>query len=279
LRRLLSILNIVHIAAAGCAREPAPNAESQEEPALRFEMRSREMTYEDCVAGSAGCTYARLDYPVATEVPPGTAAEAITSAIDSFLERPLQPEEAPSGINALMARFLSDFAAFKAREPRSEQSWFLERKAFVLRSARNVLTLSFSERSFLGGDHGAETIRYLNLDPATGAPLTLFDVLREGALPDLTRLAEARFRETRGIAEGVGLQEAGFTFDNGVFFVSDNFALREDGVAFYYNADEVAPYAMGPMEIVLRPEECRALLEPKFAYPETGETAAPHREQ
>ncbi len=263
---------------AACAQTPADEPASAPPSVLRFEMQTREMTYGDCVAGSESCTYVRLDYPTVVEAPPGTAVAAVTSAIDSFLAAPLHPDDPPAGVNALMARFLADFAEFKAAEPKSAQSWFLERKAFVLRSASNLLSLSFSERSYLGGAHGLGVVHYLNLDPATGAKKALVDLLREGALPEATRLAEAGFRETRGIAEGVSFADAGFTFENGTFVLTDNCALRDDGLACTYNAYDVAPYSMGATEIVLRTEEIRELLRPEYAS-QTGTTSAPQREQ
>ncbi len=234
-------------------------------PVLAFEMQTREMTYEDCVAGSAGCTYIRFDYPMVVEAPVGTAVEVVTSAIDSFLEAPFHQDEPPTSVNALMARFLSDYAAFKASEPKSAASWFLERKAFVLRSTPNLLSLSFSERSYLGGAHGLATVHYLNLDPATGGRKVLTDIVKEGVVPDAIALAEARFRQVRGIAEGTTLKDAGFTFENDAFVLSDNFAMREDGLAFYYNPYDVAPYAMGATEIVLSQDEVRDLLKPEYA--------------
>jgi hypothetical protein len=238
-------------------------------PVLTFEMQSREMTYEDCVAGSEGCTYIRLDYPTVVEAPVGASVEAVTSAINAFLEAPLHQDEPPASLNALMARFLSDYAAFKASEPTSAQSWFLERKAFVLRSTPNLLSLSFSERSYLGGAHGMATVHYVNLDPVTGARKVLTDVLAQGALLDAVALAEARFREVRSLPEGTTLKDAGFTFENDAFVLSDNFALRDDGLAFYYNPYDVAPYAMGATEILLSPEEVRPLLKPAYALTES----------
>ncbi len=247
-----------------------PEATSAPPPSavVAFEMQTREMTYEDCIAGRGGCTYIRFDYPAVVDAPVGTAVEALTSAIDSFLMAPRNQDEPPVSVNALMARFLSDFAAFKASEPKSAQSWFLERKAFVLRTTPNLLSLSFSERSYLGGlgdAHGLLTVHYLNFDPATGARKVLTDVLKEGSLPDATSLAEGRFRQVRGIAEGTTLKDAGFTFPNDAFALSGDFALRDDGLALYYNPNDVAPYSMGATEIVLSQEEVRGLLKPEYA--------------
>ena len=263
MRLPLALLLVAVVACAPDNREA--DSTSPPPPVLTFEMQSREMTYEDCVAGSEGCTYIRFDYPTVVEAPVGARVEAVTSAIDAFLEAPLHQDEPATSVNALMGRFLSDYAAFKASEPTSAQSWFLERKAFVLRSTPNLLSLSFSERSYLGGAHGMATVHYLNLDPVTGARKTLADLLAEGSLPDAIALAEARFREVRGIAEGTTLKDAGFTFENDTFVLSDNFALRDDGLAFYYNPNDVAPYALGATEIVLSPDEVRTLLKPAYA--------------
>ena len=265
----LPLPTLVLLAVASCAPD-SQEADSTvaPPPVLSFEMQSREMTYEDCIAGSEGCTYIRFDYPTVVEVPVGASVEAVTSAMDSFLEAPLRKDEPPASVNALMARFLSDYAAFKASEPTSAQSWFLERKAFVLRSTPSLLSLSFSERSYLGGAHGVATVHFLNLDPMTGARKVLTDVLAEGALPDAVALAEARFREVRGIAAGATLKDAGFTFENDTFVLSENFSLRDDGLAFYYNPYDVAPYAMGATEIVLSPHEVRSLLKPAYALTE-----------
>jgi hypothetical protein len=240
-------------------------------------METREMTYEDCIAGSRGCTYVRFDYPTVVEAPPGSPIEAVQAEIDSFLEAPQNPEEPPASVNALMARFLADFAAFKTSNPRSEESWFLERKAFVLRSAPELLSLSFSERSFRGGDGEVATLRYRNLDPATGAPIPLAGVLEEGALPNLTALVQARYLEAQALPEG-------YELENGAFSLTENFAVREDGLAFYYNPGEVAPDLLAATEIVLAREDVRTLLKPEFAWPsarpQRGTTSAePHREQ
>jgi hypothetical protein len=211
MRRYLAILPFV----AACGSNEPEADSTPPPPVLTFEMQTREMTYEDCVAGSEGCTYIRFDYPTIVEAPVGATVEAITSNIDSFLEAPLHQDELPASVNALMGRFLSDYAAFRASEPKSAQSWFLERKAFVLRSAPNLLTLSFSERSYLGGAHDLATVHFLNLDPVTGTRKVVTDVLKEGSLPDAIALAESFPRCE--VFEGTTLKDAGFTFENDAF--------------------------------------------------------------
>lgn len=227
-------------------------------------MATKEKTYADCIAGADGCTYIRFDFPVVTEAPPGLAVGAISEAIESFLLRPLREDAETKTPTQLMESFLDDYRAFREREPRSAQHWFLERKAFVLTNRPSVLSLSLRENSYLGGAHGITTLQFVNLDPRSGTPLALDDVIDDGAAPELLALAEARFRKVRNLEEGASLAEAGFQFPSGQFELTPNFALGEDGLTFYYNPYEIAPYALGPTEIVLGYDEIRELLDPKF---------------
>ncbi|MGH9321530.1 MAG: DUF3298 domain-containing protein [Vicinamibacteria bacterium] len=251
--------------AAACA---PPSSDERSEPtsprALTFEMKTRENTSQGCVAGSEGCTYIRFDYPAVTAAPEETAIEDISETIESFLMAPIRPDAPPSNANALMEQFLADYAAFKAAEPQSEQIWFLERKAFVLRNSPNLLSLSFSERSYLGGAHGIEMFHFTNLDPRTGRRIALDDVLKDGARQKLALLAEARFRESRAIPEGTSLKDAGFTFENDTFALTENFAIRDDGIAFHYNPYDVAPYALGATDILLTFDEIGDVLKPDY---------------
>jgi hypothetical protein len=227
-------------------------------------MGTKEKTYADCVAGAEGCTYIRFDFPVVTEAPPGTNVDAITGVIESFLLRPLREDAEPQGPARLMESFLEDFRAFREKEPRSAQYWFLERKAFVLNNRPNVLSLSLKENASLGGAQGITTFQFVNLDPRTGEPILLEDLLREGALGELMVLAEARFREVRRIEPDASLAAAGFDFPSGAFELTPNFAIGVEGLTFYYNPYDIGAYALGPSEIVLGYDEIEDLLDPEF---------------
>ena len=227
-------------------------------------MATTEKTYADCVAGAEGCTYIRFDFPVVTEAPPGTAVDAITGVVQTFLLRPLREDAEPEGPARLMESFLEDFRAFREREPRSAQFWFLERKAFVLSNRPNVLSFSLKENAYLGGAHGITTFQFVNLDPRTGEPIPLERLLRDGALAELTALAEARFREVRSLEPDVSLAAAGFAFPSGGFELTPNFAIGAEGLTFYYNPYDIGAFALGPTEIVLGYDEIEDLLDPEF---------------
>jgi hypothetical protein len=47
------------------------------------------------------------------------------------------------------------------------------------------------------------------------------------------------------------LEEAGFTFDDNTFTLSQNFALTDKGISLHYNPYEVGPYVMGASDFVV----------------------------
>ena len=224
-------------------------------------MLTKEQTFDECIAGADGCTYVRLDYPVLVDAPEGYAVRAVTDAVFFAVTANYGNGQSYPSLEPLMQAFIDEYRRLKQDQPSYEHPWSLERKVFVLHNTPAILGMSISERTFTGGAHGTATVTFLNLDPRTGESVPLSDVLADGYQAKLLPLAEARFREVRGIEDGMSLSDAGFTlFDNGVFALTDNFAIGEDGLTFYYNAEEVAPYALGPTEIVLSYDELNGLL-------------------
>lgn len=246
------------------ALEPPSRAPHEAPECLVFDMKAKERTFDGCIAGADGCAYVRFDYPVVVEAPEGAAVEAVTQTIVDFLSQPLRSDEEPMTLTALMDSFIEQYRQFHAKEPRSGDVWYLERKAFVLESEPNLLSLSFSERSYLGGEDRSSTLRFRNLDPSSGSELSLPDLLRPGAEEKLRTLAEARFRKVRKIEDGASLDAAGFTFDKGAFRLTDNFSLGDKGLTFYYNTSEIAPAALGPTEILLTYPEIADLIDPHY---------------
>jgi hypothetical protein len=252
---------------------------------MTFEMVTKEQTLDHCIAGAEDCVYIRFDFPVIVEAPAGAAVDAVTRRVHDFVLQPLEeqdatkppeePEErdeqeepgeqeeqdAPTpSVTALMDQFISNFVSFKKEFPESAQVWYLERKALVHYNTRDVLSLSFTEQSYTGGAHDIETIHFVNLDPKSGATLSLADWVEPGSEQKLESIAESSFRAIRQIEEGESLTDAGFTFEDGKFTLTDNFAIGQDALTFYYNPYEIAPYAMGPTELVIPYKAIAALM-------------------
>jgi hypothetical protein len=88
-----------------------------------------------------------------------------------------------------------------------------------------------------------------NFDLNTGKELKLMDIVEDAKA--LKELAQKRFIAAR-ISE-YDLDEVDindFFFGEG-FQLSENFAVKKDGVYFYYNPYEAAPYALGTTEFTI----------------------------
>lgn len=261
-RIIVSALAVV----SGCT-PPEPQEEPPSEPdRLVFKMITKERTYDDCIAGAEGCTYVRLDFPVLAAAPSGFAVEAVTEAVFSWVRAGGDEGSYPT-VEALMDDFIDSYRTRKENNPDYDETWFLERKVIVLHNTPDIVSWSLVRRRNAGGEQGTEVINFLNLDPRTGERITLSDVLVEGYEDRLLPLAEARFRSAREIEEGASLAEAGFSgFENDTFSLTDNFSIGEDGLTFYYNRDEVAPYDMGATEITLSYRELGDVLKEELPW-------------
>jgi hypothetical protein len=112
-----------------------------------------------------------------------------------------------------------------------------------------VLVVSKSLYAYTGGAHGQNEKTFFVLDTALGAQVFLNDILQSGARPSLQERIDGALRADYNIAPGASLRTAGFLED--LNSVPENFFLSPDGLGFSWNPYEIAPYAMGIIEIVL----------------------------
>ena len=75
-------------------------------------------------------------------------------------------------------------------------------------------------------------------------------------------IGEQKFRKDKGIAPGVSLRQAGYSFDNDRFRLPGNFAIVPNGLTFRFNLYEIASYAQGITEFLIEYGEINTLIKP-----------------
>ena len=140
----------------------------------------------------------------------------------------------------------------------------LTKSVEVLRDTAPVISLKCYEWGFSGGAHGWSSLSYLNFDLVTGEPVKLSAILKEGALPRLTSIAEGYFRKVRENPPAGSLSDAGFTFPGNQFKLNDNFGLSETSLFFTFNDYEIGPHTMGSTTIEIPLDEIRYLMQLDF---------------
>ncbi|MFZ6013440.1 MAG: RsiV family protein, partial [Bacteroidota bacterium] len=110
------------------------------------------------------------------------------------------------------------------------------------------------------GAHGGAGTYFINMNPQTGKEVKLDDILKSGYANVLLKEGEKAFRMVRDLADTTSFYDYGFEFPDNKFQLNDNYGFIQEGIVFFYNRYEIAPYAAGPTQIVIPYEKLRGWL-------------------
>lgn len=215
---------------------------------VRYKIAEVRETLNDCDPGNPDCSHVLLQYPEI--ITAGESRNMLQSNIRKFLLGGTPQTEMAQSQEVMISSFLQEAEEYNQDMPEAYQmAWVSEKKITVERNTRDAFGLNMTEYISSGGAHPSMVVKYLNLDPKSGKERTLGDVLKSGYEPVLLKVAEAIFRKDKGLAAGDNFESRGFSFENNTFRLAKNYLIEEEGIKFYYNAYEIAPYAMGPTEL------------------------------
>jgi hypothetical protein len=135
--------------------------------------------------------------------------------------------------------------------------WYYSARVNVDVLVDTLISLSVEEEYYTGGAHGGHGTYFINLSPGTGDAYTLDRFLKEGYQEPLRLLGEQVFRDVRSIPDSASLVENSFEFPGDRFQLNQNYGFMKEGIAFFYNSYEIAPYAAGPTEVLIPYEMLR----------------------
>ena len=144
----------------------------------------------------------------------------------------------------------------------SMEAWYSYYKGIeghVQQYVRHLLTYRIDYNEYTGGAHGIYMSSFLNLDLHTLAPVRLDDIFVAEYAEPLTDLLWNQLMADNKVATRQELEDMGYA-STGVLEPTENFYLDKDGITFYYNVYDIAPYVMGPVQISLPYEMVQHLL-------------------
>jgi len=147
--------------------------------------------------------------------------------------------------------FGKDYADFKKDFPDWGASWQRNIDISLLLFGDSLLSMQYTEESYTGGAHGNNLVAFINLNPKTGEVVKLEHLLKPGYEETLRSIGEEIFRQHRELADTASYENNGFQFTNDRFVLNDNYGFSREGISFYFNSYEIAPYAMGPTEVMI----------------------------
>jgi hypothetical protein len=123
------------------------------------------------------------------------------------------------------------------------------REIHGIRVYPQLLIVDRTKEYYTGGAHGMSETSYFLIDSAAKKQIHLKDLFRDGTAKALQERVEAALRVYSGLKEGAPLSN-GYYFEDSAE-PPDNFCLTPQGITFHWNPYEIAPYAVGPVEITV----------------------------
>lgn len=181
----------------------------------------------------------------------------------------LSPEEAVSAYaDNYIKEYRSDLEPMYKKDEQESDSketlgaWYSYYKGIAGRIQfyeKHLLVYRIDYNEYTGGAHGIYMTTFLNMDLHTLTPIRLDDLFVEEYREALTDLLWNQLMADHQVSTRQELEEMGYA-TTGELEPTDNFYLGKEGITFYYNVYEIAPYVMGPTAITLPYEMMTHLL-------------------
>jgi hypothetical protein len=227
---------------SGCGRN------DDEKAKLKYGIEKFERQSKVC--DSTGCAKIVLEYPV--------VKAAYNSAVKDSLEKYIQAalldnysELSIKTVDELAERFFKDYEEARRDFPDHSTSWEINNNISVFYNGNSIVSSQSEFYHYTGGAHGNSGVYFSNFNSQTGKKLELADLLIPGYENELNNEAEKIFRKEKQLGANANLESEGFWFEGNKFALNKNFGIKNEGLVFYFNSYEIAPYSMGPTEILI----------------------------
>ncbi len=202
----------------------------------------------------SACSSAEILYPVFPdqEALNDTIKQKLLCLFDAHPDKDLE---------ARAKHFITEYDAFKKTKKHSLLPFNLNLKARIIRQDSSLLTLEISGSSFSGNAHPIHQTFFTNWNTKAQKQLSLTDILVDGYLPKLTKIADTIFRKNENLKDTSSLARDYF-FKGNTFSLNQNFLITPLGIRFLYNEYEIKPYAAGITDLFIPYSQIKSLLKP-----------------
>lgn len=257
---------------AGCSGREKRMAEGEVsnyvvEQTIKTAARSYRMVPDDDLKLMGG--YASLG--VSVQWPEKMGDHSLKTLQDSIVAKTFGAVAPGKRIDALMARFVNDTDCFEAEGARfepvdsvpsqeAEGALTVQLTARVAECSEQFVTYQIINSSYLGGAHPYTGITYFTYDLDKATVLTAANMFVPGSgsavLAVVKDALAQKFDTTPDRLDDVGLFASQITWPGEPYLI-------DGAVAFHYNPYEIAPYAMGQIDVSVDPSDIEEYLTPE----------------
>ncbi len=203
------------------------------------------------VNSSGELTRIILQYPIVDSIENPTLSDSIKLIINELL---LADEAGNIAYKTTEERLFDFLQSYQkaVQEMKKDlvpiSKWEYKVAIEVLTNTNRIVSLRYSEYSFMGGAHPNTLRLFFNFETKTGRLLSLEDIFTANYQPLLLGAGEAYFRRSVGLNSDTPLNTTAYEFPNARFALPRNFAITATGLLFCYNPYDIGPYALGLIE-------------------------------
>jgi len=134
-------------------------------------------------------------------------------------------------------------------EGQSSLDWYYMEQIIVSGAGNDGIVVERLLDTYIGGAHGFPSMKYYVLDLDSLKQVTIHDLFEDYQDERIKAVVYDELRNYGNLAKGQPLSQGGFLSDEPE--LTENFYVTEQGLGLYWNRYEIAPYAMGSIDIVV----------------------------
>ena len=181
--------------------------------------------------------------------------------IQEFVLHRIVLDSGMQSVDEMAHKFIADYEQY-TQESAHVNPWFENRTLIVRLQTPNYIGFELNWNNYTGGAHGMYSTVFYNYDVQDKDELFLHEIFEPTRRQDLNRLGEELFRLQEGLSDTASL-ETNYFFENGQFYLNDNYTFTPQGILFLYNIYEIKPYVSGPTELLIPYRSLEPLLNKK----------------
>ena len=220
-------------------------------PTLGYIYKEHNFKYGKCDSAYNDCVKINIKTIEITNSTFPSVKDSIQRKVKEFALSAAVNEIEYNSFEELQDSIVENYKSIRKAIPDMNIGYELNRNVTVTTDTLGVLALKFYQFSFFGGAHPNYFTEFSNIDLSTGKEIKLNTLLTPGYQDKLNEIGEKKFRELRKLKPDEDLQQAGYWFENSKFKLNENFLITKEGIIFFYNPYEIAPYSYGTCEILI----------------------------
>lgn len=147
----------------------------------------------------------------------------------------------------------------------ASQSFYSNLEVSVLWDSLRFISLQSKIDTYSGGAHPNSTVLLISISKDDFSnELMLEEVIDSLKYPEFLRQLKSDFFKTRQLDEQIPVNDQGFWFESGDVEPTENFCFTSEGIRFYYNNYEIAPYVLGATDVTLSWNKLKPFLTPEI---------------